>query len=95
MADKVWGYKDDQGAFTESDPYADDTAGSNADYFNIDYATKAATAAKKYADVAVQSSLEKTRGTAEEQRKGAAQQQGFSQSDKERDYRQAQQAYRY
>lgn len=90
MADKVWGYKDDEGAFKESDPYGED-----ADFFNIDYAKKAAAASKLYADVAVQSSLEKTRGTAEEQRKGAAQQQEFSQSDKERDYRQAQQAYRY
>lgn len=74
--------------------------------FDEDKARKAASAVKIFQDVSVGSSKEKMKeagaqerasiGTSgEEQRKSAAQAQGFSQSDEERDYAQSQRAYRY
>ncbi len=83
---------------TETDPYGF--------LFDEDKARKAASAVKIFQDVSVGSSKEKMRESgeqeratisrgAQEQRAGAEQAQRFAQSDEERDYRQAQRAYRY
>lgn len=83
---------------TETDPYGF--------LFDEDKARKAASAVKIFQDVSVGSSKEKMRESgeqeratisrgAQEQRAGAEQAQRFSESDEERDYRQAQRAYRY
>ncbi len=82
----------------ETDPYGF--------LFDEDKARKAASAVKIFQDVSVGSSKEKMRESgeqeratisrgAQEQRAGAEQAQRFAQSDEERDYRQAQRAYRY
>lgn len=74
--------------------------------FDEDQARKAASAVKIFQDVSVGSSKEKMKEageqerasigkTGEEQRTSAGQAQSFSQSDEERDYKQAQRAYRY
>lgn len=74
--------------------------------FDEDKARKAASAVKIFQDVSVGSSKEKMREAgeqeretigkgAEESRTSAEQQQQFKQKDEERDYGQAQRAYRY
>jgi len=74
--------------------------------FDEDQARKAASAVKIFQDVSVGSSKEKMKEageqerasigkTSEEQRTSAEQAQRFAQSDEDRDYAQAQRAYRY
>ena len=93
MADTFSTYTDDQ-----SDPY---------DFlFDEDKARKAAAATKLFQDVSVGSSITKAKAAGEQERetigKGAAesrtsaeQQDLFRRKDEERDYGQAQRAYRY
>ena len=93
------------------EPYWDESkSAANPDPYDLlfdeDKARKAASAVKIFQDVSVGSSKEKMREagtqerlsigkTGEEQRKSAAQAQGFAESDEARDYAQSQRAYRY
>lgn len=70
-----------------SDPYAL--------LFDEDQARKAASAVKIFQDVSVGSSKEKMKEEGSQQRETLAQQQRFSEKDEERDYKQAQRAYRF
>jgi hypothetical protein len=70
-----------------SDPYAL--------LFDEDQARKAASAVKIFQDVSVGSSKEKMKEEGRQQRETLAQQQRFSEKDEERDYNQAQRAYRF
>ena len=69
------------------------------DYFDLDKYRQAAGVAyefsKKKAEVAGEQERETIGKGAEEQRTSAGQQQEFKQKDEERDYCQAQRAYRY
>ena len=85
----TWGYKDDSGAWQEADPFAD--ASSSADAaagFPLE-------TYKKAAGVAYEFSKKKLEDTRAQQEALAAQKQKYSESDEARDYRQAQQAYKY
>jgi hypothetical protein len=70
-----------------SDPYAL--------LFDEDQARKAASAVKIFQDVSVGSSKEKMKEEGRQQRETLAQQQRFAEKDEERDYNQAQRAYRF
>ena len=70
-----------------SDPYAL--------LFDEDQARKAASAVKIFQDVSVGSSKEKMKEEGRQQRETLAQQKRFSEKDEERDYNQAQRAYRF
>jgi hypothetical protein len=94
MADTSSTFADD----LSSDPYAL--------LFDEDKARQAASAAKIFQDVSVGSTIKKGEAAgeqeretigkgAEEQRASATQQQEFKQRDEDRDYNQAQRAYRY
>ena len=70
-----------------SDPYAL--------LFDEDQARKAASAVKIFQDVSVGSSKEKMKEEGRKQRETLAQQHRFAEKDEERDYNQAQRAYRF
>ena len=73
----------------------DDYADPYSLLFDEDQARKAASAVKIFQDVSVGSSKEKMKEEGRQQRETLAQQQRFSEKDEERDYNQAQRAYRF
>ena len=83
----TWGYKTDSGDWQEADPFSDKTGDSAADFPLETY--------KKAAGVAYEFSKKKLEDTRAQQEALAAQQQQYKQQDEARDYRQAQQAYKY
>jgi hypothetical protein len=64
-------------------------------FFDEDKARQAAKAVKIFQDVSVGSTMKKQSNLAEEERKTNEQKQRFAEKDEDRDYRQAQQAYRF
>lgn len=83
---------------TSSSPNVDPTY-ANDDWFDLDKYRQAAGVAYEFSKKKTEAAGEQERETigkgAEEQRTSAAQQQEFKQKDEERDYQQAQRAYRY
>lgn len=88
----TWGYKDDSGSWKEADPFAstsgDSSSADAAAAFPLETYKKAAGVAYEY-------SKKKLEDTRAQQEALAAQKQQYSESDEARDYRQAQQAYKY
>jgi hypothetical protein len=83
----IWGYKDDSGSWTEADPFSDSTGDAAADFPLETY--------RKAAGVAYEFSKKKLEDTRAQQEALNTQQQTFRERDQERDYKQAQQAYKY
>jgi hypothetical protein len=83
----TWGYKDDSGGWQEADPFSDSTGDAAANFPLETY--------KKAAGVAYEFSKKKLEDTRAQQEALAAQQQQYKESDEARDYKQAQQAYKY
>ena len=83
---------------TSSSPNVDPTY-ANDDWFDLDKYRQAAGVAYEFSKKKAETAGEQERETigkgAEEQRTSATQQQEFKQRDEERDYNQAQRAYRY
>ena len=86
----TWGFKNDTGAWTEADPFSDTSpaAADAAAGFPLE-------TYKKAAGVAYEFSKKKLEDTRAQQEALNTQKQKFAESDEPRDYRQAQQPYKY
>lgn len=86
----TWGYKTDSGDWQQADPFATPgtTSADQAADFPLETYRKAAGVAYEY-------SKKKVEDVTAQQKALAEQKQQYSREDEARDYRQAQQAYRY
>ena len=84
----TWGYKNNTGDWQEADPFSETSKGDEAADFPLE-------TYKKAAGVAYEFSKKKLEDTRAQQEALNTQQQTFRERDQERDYKQAQQAYKY
>ena len=92
----TWGYKDDSGAWKEADPFATTSGTTDSSSSSADAAAAFPLETyKKAAQVAYEFSKQKLQDVTAQQQALASQKQQYSREDEARDYRQAQQAYRY
>ena len=84
----TWGYKDDSGNWQESDPFASSSSADQNAAFPLE-------TYKKAAQVAYEFSKKKVEDVTSQQQALTQQQADIARQNEARDYRQAQQAYRY